>query len=250
MTVALSAPPFQPTESVVDYLRRGIRDLVASLEGAEFWTVVTSPETDPDLIREIMKQVYLEIHWYQPDVIEATIAVIGQFPRTLPAKRVRTMLIHQADEWDHGEMALRDFAGLGGSEPEARSSRMSSTAFMTAAFWRMLAHRRDPFAYLGALYLFEGLTPLVTGLVKGNLAAKGLGDRALEYIEFHSTEDVKHARVVDHLIEETTRAYPESHDSIRFGFDTFRQVYPLPGWWAAYRRGQAAYDRTLQVVAV
>ena len=70
-----------------------------------------------------MKQVYLEIQWYQPDVIEATIAAIGQFPRSLSAKRVRTMLIHQAEEWDHGEMAVRDYANLGGSEKEARSTR-------------------------------------------------------------------------------------------------------------------------------
>jgi pyrroloquinoline quinone (PQQ) biosynthesis protein C len=130
--------------------------------------------------------------------------------------------------------------GLGGAEAAARATRMSPTAFNTAAFWRMLAHKRDPYAYLGALYLFEGLTPIVTGMVKGNLADRGVPAAALEYIEFHSTEDIRHTKIVDHLIAEMSATAPEAEDSIIFGFDTFRQVYPLPGWWAAYRRGCAA----------
>lgn len=226
---------------IVADLTSGIHSLLQEIEATEFWRVLKDPDTPPALVRAIMRQVYLEIHWYQPDVIEATIAVIGQFPRSLSARRVRTMLVHQAEEWDHGLMALRDYVGLGGAEDEARASRMSPTAFATAAFWRMLAHKREPFAYLGALYLFEGLTPIVTGAIKGNLSAKGFGDDTLEYIEFHSTEDLKHAKVVDHLIDEVARAYPESVEAMRFGFEAFRQVYPLPGWWAAYRRGVREY---------
>lgn len=233
---------------VVTRLQGGIGDLLKEIQGSEFWQVVTSSESDPLLIREIMKEVYREISWYQPDVIEATMAVIGQFPRSISAKRIRTMLHHQAEEWDHGEMAVRDYLGLGGQEQDARNARMSSTAFNTAAFWRMLAHKREPFAYLGALYLFEGLTPIVTGLVKQNLAARGVPDTALEYIEFHSTEDLRHTKIVDHLIAELSESTPDATAAIEFGFETFRQVYPLPGWWAAYRRGRSTYEGMQQMV--
>lgn len=243
MTLASIALPLEETSSpVVAILRAGINDLLADIQRTEFWRVVTSRETDPALIREIMKEVYREIGWYQPDVIEATMAIIGQFPRSVSAKRIRTMLHHQAEEWDHGEMAVRDYMGLGGKESNARNTTMSPTAFNTAAFWRMLAHKRDPYAYLGALYLFEGLTPIVTGLVKGNLSESGIPSDALEYIEFHSTEDIRHTKIVDHLIEEMSESWPGAADSIAFGFETFRQVYPLPGWWAAYQRGKAAYE--------
>ena len=231
------------TPAILGLLRDGVASLLTDIQDTEFWRVVTDPRTSPLLVREIMKEVYREIAWYQPDVIEATIAVIGQFPRSVPARRLRTMLHHQAEEWDHGEMAVRDYMALGGDEREARATRMSSTAFNTAAFWRMLAHRRDPYAYLGALYLFEGLTPLVTGMVKGNLLHCGVPSSALEYIEFHSTEDIRHAKVVDHLIAEMSDADPGATEAILFGFETFRQVYPLPGWWAAFRRGTAAYER-------
>lgn len=244
MTNLATLPTHDTSASpAVAHLQQGITDLLAEVRATEFWDVVTGADTDPALIREIMKEVYREIAWYQPDVIEATMAVIGQFPRSVPAKRIRTMLHHQAEEWDHGEMAVRDYIGLGGEEPQARDTRMSPTAFNTAAFWRMLAHKRDPYAYLGALYLFEGLTPIVTGLVKGNLGQRGVPDSALEYIEFHSTEDIRHTKIVDHLIDEMSASAPGAVESIIFGFDTFRQVYPLPGWWAAYRRGCAAYER-------
>lgn len=230
------------TPLVVARLQQGISDLLTEIQATDFWHIVTAPDSDPTLIREIMKEVYREISWYQPDVIEATMAIIGQFPRSVSAKRIRTMLHHQAEEWDHGEMAVRDYVGLGGREDDARTARMSPTAFNTAAFWRMLAHKRDPYAYLGALYLFEGLTPIVTGMVKGNLSQRGVPASALEYIEFHSTEDIRHTKIVDHLIAEMSEAVPEAADAIWSGFETFRQVYPLPGWWAAFRRGKAAFE--------
>ena len=241
MTTTAVAPE---ATAAVHYLRDGIATLLQQLERQEFWRVMTSPDTDPRLVREVMKEVYLEIQWYQPDVIEATIAIIGQLPRSVEAKRVRTMLIHQAEEWDHGEMAVRDYVNLGGTETEARNSRMSVTAFATAAFWRFLAHKRDPFAYLGALYLFEGLTPIVTGRVKGNLSNRGIPESALEYIEFHSTEDLKHTKIVDHLIAEVVSGFPEAAESVLYGFDCFKHVYPLPGWSAAFARGRMLYQRS------
>lgn len=239
---ALAHSSNETQSPVVARLRDGIATLLAEIQDTKFWRVVTDRDADPALIREIMKEVYREIAWYQPDVIEATMAIIGQFPRSISAKRIRTMLHHQAEEWDHGEMAVRDYVGLGGAESDARQDRLSPTAFNTAAFWRMLAHKRDPYAYLGALYLFEGLTPIVTGMVKGNLSERGVPASALEYIEFHSTEDIRHTRIVDHLIEEMSDTSPQAAEAITFGFEAFRQVYPLPGWWRAYRRGVANYE--------
>lgn len=203
------------------------------------WTRLTDPAADPAFVGAALREVYREVALYQPDVIEATIAVIGQFPRLLAAKQLRTMLVHQAEEWDHGEMAVRDFVAMGGDEREVRDRLMTPTAFATAAFWRMLAHKRLPFAYLGALYLFEGLTPIVTGLLRGSLSTQGYEPRGLEYVEFHATEDIKHAKVVDHLITEIVRQYPQCADELRFGFEAFRLVYPLPGWKAAVARASS-----------
>ena len=81
-------------------LNASIDDLLAEIKAMDEWRQLTDASADPERVRAILREVYREVALYQPDVIEATIAVIGQFPRSLAAKQLRTMLIHQAEEWD------------------------------------------------------------------------------------------------------------------------------------------------------
>jgi len=234
-----ATPTTQRTKhDVVGWLERQVTDLLIEIQHQEFWSALTSSDADPDFLKSVMREVYIEIVGYQPHVIEAAIAAIARMPRSMSPRLVKSMLTHQADEFDHGEMALRDLVALGCSEIEVRNKRMSPEAFAVAGVWWMIVHTRDPFAYLGALFLFEGLTPTVTQMVKEKLKVKGFGASALGYIEFHSTEDVKHANLVDYLISETATAYPESIPSIKHGFQSFRAVYPIPLWTAAFERAQ------------
>lgn len=223
---------------IVSWLENETSDLLREVQTQEFWSVITSQDTDPAFAKAIMREVYHEIVGYQPHVIEAAIAAIGQMPRSMNPRLVKSMLAHQADEFDHGEMAFRDLIGLGVSEREIQQRRISAEAFAVAGVWWMIAQARDPFAYLGALYLFEGLTPTVTQLVKEKLLSKGLTEDSLSYIEFHSTEDVKHANLVHFLISEVALAYPESVSSMKHGFRCFRAVYPIPLWRAAFERAR------------
>ena len=85
------------------------------------------------------------------------------------------MLIHQSEEFDHGEMARRDFIGLEHKTEDAYV-RLSPEAFAVSAVWWMIARQYDPFAYLGALFLFEGLTPYLTAAIKPNLRASASKD--------------------------------------------------------------------------
>ncbi len=233
---------FDPSDlsasEVMEFLDRRIQDVLSEFRQCELWKVLSNPETDPKLIQETMKQIYLEIVMYQPDVIEATIAVIAQMPRTLDVDVFEEMIHHQVEEFNHGEMALRDFIGLGGDEEFARRRRMSPTAFSTAAVWRMLAHMRDPFAYLGALYPFEGLTPIVSEMVKGILREKGFQDNSTEFVDYHSTADLEHTRLVKELIIKIAEEYPQSKPSMCYGINYFLAVYPLPGWNAAFQRAK------------
>ncbi len=223
---------------IVDWLENRVSQLVKRIQQEEFWQVVYDTETPQELVHEIMKEIYLEIVGYQPHVIEAAIASIGQFPRSMNPKMIRSMLYHQADEWDHGEMALRDYINMGGDEAFARDRPMSPASFAVAGVWWVITHLRDPFAYIGALYLFEGLTPTVTGLVKDRLRDKGMNEDQLEYVEFHSTEDLKHARLVNHLIAETVDKFPDSFEAVQRGYEYFEEVYPIPVWRAAFARAK------------
>jgi pyrroloquinoline quinone (PQQ) biosynthesis protein C len=101
----------------------------------------------------------------------------------------------------------------------------------------------DPFAYLGALYPFEGLTPRVCQTVREAVLKKGFPGAALGYINFHADEDVKHANLVRKLLKHAVRTYPDADQSITAGLEYFLAVYPVPVWETAYRRARAEYDR-------
>ncbi len=225
---------------IITYLDGRIADVIKDIEASALWKSLIASKAKPEFIQALMREVYLEITSYQPHVIEAAIASIGQMPRSMPARMVKAMLRHQAEEFDHGEMALRDYVALGGSEDYARNNlRISDASFTVSAVWWMITKLRDPFAYLGALYPFEGLTPIISARVKAILAGKSYPEGALEYIEFHSTEDIKHANLIKALIVETVARYPEAEQSIKDGLERFLAVYPLPVWNAAYERARA-----------
>ncbi|MEM8736190.1 MAG: iron-containing redox enzyme family protein [Planctomycetota bacterium] len=225
-------------EDIVAHFDSRISDVVAEFSASELWHTVSDPDTDNSLVREIMKEVYLEISMYQPAVIEATIATIAQMPRTMEVEMFDEMLHHQVEEFDHGEMALRDFVQLGGNEQYARSRRMSPSAFNCAATWRMLCHQREPFAYLGALYPFEGLTPIVSEQVKSVLYQRGFSSQDSEFVEYHSTADLEHTRMVKELIAKVSELYPESKEQMCYGLEYFLGVYPMPVWNAAFHRAK------------
>ncbi len=234
------APQDMKGATLIDWLNTRMMQVLQEVEATDYWKSLTHPETDPRLIREIMKEVYLEIVSYQQAAIEGAITAISQMPRSMPVRMVKAMLRHQAEEFDHGEMALRDYVALGGSEEFVRHEhRTSPASYSVAAIWRLIAQQRDPFAYLGALYPFEGLTPIVSERVKAALLPRGFPMQALEFVEFHSTEDPKHTELVRHLIQETVTRYPEAERSIKEGLERFLHIYPLPVWQTAYDRAVA-----------
>jgi pyrroloquinoline quinone (PQQ) biosynthesis protein C len=238
-------PPTEWTDEAlnafVDSLDARIHRLLGEIKETEVWQATTSPSADPGFVNLVMKEVYLEIYSYQPHVIEATIAIIGRMPKA-DSRMIQKMLIHQAEEADHGEMALRDYVALGGDEQYARSRRISPASFAVASLWWGLWRMEDPFTYLGALYPFEGLTPIVSQMVRESILKKGFPTHALEYINFHAEEDIKHASLVRKLLKHAVRAYPTAAESITTGIEYFLAVYPIPVWMTAYRRAKEQYS--------
>ncbi|MBK8091497.1 MAG: iron-containing redox enzyme family protein [Verrucomicrobiaceae bacterium] len=243
--------PAKARPSITSVLDARIELLLTEIEATVFWKELISPKAKPEFVCAFLREVYLEIVSYQQHVIEAAIASIGQMPRSMPVRMIKALLRHQAEEFDHGEMALRDYVALGGSAEYAQHGHTISTAsFSVSAVWWMITKLRDPFAYLGALYPFEGLTPIVSKRVMAILAKKGFPDKAKEYLTFHSTEDEKHAALVKAMIEETVKRYPQAYDSVVNGMERFLAVYPLPVWNAAYKRAKTALGRWSQTTQI
>lgn len=228
---------------LLDYLDARVADLLERVQSTDYWKAITSPTPDRPLIRQFLKEIYLEIYGYQAQVIEATIAIIGQMPRALDDRKVRAMLIHQGEEFSHGEMALRDYVAMGGNEIYARTRKPSPAAFNTAAFWWMVQQVREPFMYLGALYLFEGLTPIVSGMIKPYLYGIDIPKESMEFLEFHSTEDIRHTNLVRQLIKDVTEKFPGAEDSAKHGLNCFLAVYPMPVWQTGWERAVVNVER-------
>jgi hypothetical protein len=234
---ASNADPIRrDANDLLAYMDAHVNQIASSTEASAFWATLTSQETDPTVIRTVLREILLEVFFYNAPIVETGMALIGLMPRSMALRKVKAMLRHLAEEFDHGEMALKDYVALGGDEAQARSRRMSPAALAAAGVWRMLLNLREPFAYLGGMYLFETLTPIVCERLQAALAGRGLGRSGLGFIEFHSAEDPKHATLMRVLIEETAAQFPESVDAMRYGFDCFRAVYPAPVWDGAYLR--------------
>jgi hypothetical protein len=234
----------QPDPTLPDPVRfaadldAAMRDVLAGVEASEPWLAVSSSDADPPLVRAVVKHILLEVFSYGPHVTEATFTAIGRLPKTR-GDLMQVMINHDLDEVDHGEMALKDFVKLGGDEAFARGRRITPASFAMAATVRMLGEREDPFAYLGYMYLFEALTPILTEKARHFLAAKAFPKDAQHFVDFHATEDIAHAKVLRTLIERVVKDYPSAAASIRSGFDCFAAVYPLPVWAAALERARA-----------
>ena len=227
----------------VDVLDSRIKGIYSQVIATDMWKAFHSPDTPAELLHLAMREVYFEISSYQPHAIEAAITAISQMPRTLDELTIKAMLRHQAEEFTHGEMALRDYRALGGDPDWARKQRPSPASYAVAAVWSFIAHERDPFAYLGALYPFEGLTPQVSGDILKILLDRGFPEDSLEFLTFHAEEDARHAALVRALIEKVAVQFPESRESMIHGIDNFLNVYPLPVWQTAFDRAQSYYER-------
>jgi hypothetical protein len=215
------------------------------IEDSAVYRSVTDPNASSKYVAVLIKYVLLEVFSYGPHVTEATFTAIGRMPKNRP-DLMKPMIMHDLEEVDHGEMALKDFVELGGDENWARSRRITPESFALGATVRMLAERENPFAYLGYMYLFEALTPILTERVKRVLAAKEFPGEAQKFIDFHAEEDIAHAKALRAFIERVVNDYPDAAPAIEYAFDCFAVVYPLPIWRAAMKHAQAELNRTDQ----
>jgi hypothetical protein len=229
-------------ETCAARLDQKLADLLAKVEASEVYRIMSDPQTDPLLVGAILKYSLLEVFSYGPHVTEATFTAIGRMPKTRP-DLMKPMILHDIEEADHGEMALKDFVRLGGDEAWARSRRISPASYVLGATCRLLAQQESPFSYLGYMYLFETLTPILTARLLEILKVKGIRADAQYFVQFHSTEDISHSKALRGLVKRVVRDYPEAAEAIDYGYECFCCTYPLPVWDTALQNALAEVRR-------
>jgi hypothetical protein len=230
-----------PSPTLATRLHEKLLDHLRKVEQSELYRVATAPETDAQTVATIIKYILLEVFSYGPHVTEATFTAIGRFPKNRP-DLMKPMIIHDLSEVDHGEMALRDYIKLGGDEAFARSRRITPESFCMSATCRLLATAEEPWAYLGYMYLFESLTPILTERAQLILAAKRFPGDAKHFIDFHAKEDIGHSIQLAEFVDRVVNEYSSAEAAIEYGFDCFAAAYPLPIWNAALRHALAEID--------
>lgn len=224
---------------VVALLEARIESVYAQVRTQPYWPLLFASDTPPTLLRAIMRETFLQVYSYQRHTTEAGFLMIGRLPKH-EVKLIKSTILHKTEEAEHGEWALRDYVALGGEENHAKTVSPDAATFAVAAVWWRMALVEEPFGYFGAEYLFEYLTMKLAQPLVDQLASRGLGEEGLGFIIEHATEDVKHTRLLRHLIADSVTRYPESAAAMLRCFDYFSQVYPLPVWEAAYQRALAA----------
>lgn len=163
--------------------------------------------------------------------------MFGRLPKG-DVRLIRALCSHKAEEAEHGLWARVDLARL--SEGDAESGKPSPATFAVAAVWWRMAQFEEALGYLGAEYLFEKLTALVTQALMPIIEGRDLPRKPLRFIIEHAVKDEKHAVFFKYQILDVATRYPESVAAIRRCFDYFYAVYPLPVWDEAFIRAGLA----------
>lgn len=212
-------------EAFADYIDKKMLHQIQVIRDSEIWKTISSPESSQALVQAMVKYVLLEVFSYGPHVTEATFTAIGRFPKNRP-DLMKPLVHHVLDEVNHCELALLDFVRLGGDEKWARSRKITPESFAMGATCRLIATRELPYAFLGYMYPFESMTPILTKEAQAHLAAKQFPTEAREFIDFHAEEDI--ARALRNMLIRIVGEFPEAKQAIDYGFDCFSAVYPLP----------------------
>lgn len=212
-----------------DHLDQRLLELLARVEASEAYRSVFAAEADPRYVATVVKFVLLEVFSYGPHVTEATFTAIGRFPKK-EVKFMEKLALHDVEEADHGEMALVDAVKLGLDEKWARERYITPESFAMGAAVRLISTQLNPFAYLGYMYPFEALTPILTQRLQKVLTAKQFPSHAKHFVDYHAVADIGHAAALRKIIEQIVEKYPEAMAEIDYAFNIFTCVYPLPIW--------------------
>lgn len=222
---------------IMTELDRRVEAVYSEVEQQGFWRALFSDSTSNEMLRRMLKEVFLSVYWYQRHTTEAGFHMIGRLPKG-EVRLIKTLCNHKAEEAEHGMWALRDFLAMGGDEVHANLNLSPATFAVTGVWWRM-ATIEDPFGYLGAEHLFEYLTARVTAPLVAEFQRRGFDASRAGFIVEHATEDVKHTNLIRHLIGDSVTRFPASAESMLRCFEYFHHVYPLPVWNEAYERALA-----------
>ncbi len=214
-----------------------LQDVLSEVRTSKTYARLFAPDAPASLVLAFMRELFRDVYAYQKRIDEAVFHAVGRFGSSISEQSlVRAMIAVQIEETGHGTLALHDFAALGGDAEAAKSEPPSPGAAAIIGVTRFVAESCHPTAHLGFMFFFERFTTIMVEEVQDVLVRAAYPDERLHFMRLHAEEDVRHADMLADVIRECVALDASARDHIRYGFECFRAVYPMPVWSRAMDR--------------
>lgn len=231
------------TSEFLQTMRAKLAEHLSLVQRSQPYLDFVSDNASVGFVRDLLKEVMVEVFWYAPRITEAAFLAIGRMPKERPdlMKEVAQIAFVEAN---HFEMAYRDYVKLGGDGDWATTSRISPASFVLGSLCNRLAEHEDPYSILGVMYLIEGIAPELNTkaqeVISRKLPAAEPAQSWSEFVAAHAEEDVAHTRYMEKVISDVVSAFPLAARGIAYGLDCFALAYPIPIWQGAWERVRCA----------
>ncbi len=170
--------------------------------------------------RSFLRQVYYYVRENPQLQALATVYFRGR-QRDL----VRNFYQHAASETGHEQLALNDFATLGGDPANVpyENPLPATTALTSFAFYQI--YNLNPIGYLGYLYFLEFVPTSFAGeVMASNLLKMGADENSMTFLRDHMEIDQGHNRLMKSYIEQLI-VTDEELDTITYAMETTGFLY-------------------------
>lgn len=181
------------------------------LRKGEFIAALLAGSLDPEYYKAYIGQTYFNASQNVKNMALFQ-AHLKTDQRQLEAKFLR----HAALEVGHDDMALDDFAALGGDAAALKQSRPLPTTESLAAFIVFQIQYRNPLAYLGYLFHLEQLPIEIGAKALAGLDRIGIPASATTFLREHAEADPVHVKWNKEYLEGFIKT-AEDFDSVIYG---------------------------------
>ena len=137
---------------------------------------------------------------------------------------VDTFLKHANSEVGHDQLALNDFATLGGDPTNVpyENPLPATTALLSFGFYQV--SNLNPLGYLGYVYFLEFMPTSSGELLMTSLSKVGVPDNAMTFLRDHAEIDVSHNRLMERYAGGMLTS--EKHiDAVEYAMKTTGHLY-------------------------
>jgi len=160
MNIAVQpATAYSPeANATFEELDRRVNEVFRQVQEWRGWKMVSNPETRPEQLLALVREIFKSVCWYQAHTTEAGFHMFGRLPKN-EIRLMQVLSAHKAEEAEHGLWAHEDhdkLSHVSGRRAPSDEGSASPATFAVAAVWWRMAQIEDPLGYLGAEYLFDG----------------------------------------------------------------------------------------------